>query len=140
MLVSILVVVVIVIAVGITIAWRSGTAKGPGAMAGQGQDALSSVGWGSPTPGLWCLVGGLAAAAGVAMIGQATYGWVSGFEVPGWLRIVTFWMFPGGVITAAILGTLSLKRNSGRILGITGLALAVLSAGTFFVMVASAAY
>ncbi|MGB8983986.1 MAG: hypothetical protein WCC12_19105 [Anaerolineales bacterium] len=74
------------------------------------------------------------------MIGQATYEWVSEFDPPGWLRIVTAWMFPIGVIASAILGTLSLKRNSGRMLGITGLALAVLSVGAFFAILASVDY
>jgi hypothetical protein len=85
-------------------------------------------------------MGGLAAAFGVAMIGQATYDWVSGFDLPGWLRIISGWMFPLGVIAAAILGTLSLKRDSGRLAGIAGLVLAVLSVVTFFAMLMSYDY
>jgi hypothetical protein len=126
---AVLILMVVVIITGVTIASRSTT-----------QDALSGAGRSSPTPGLWSLVGGLVAAVGVAMIGQATYGWVSGFDPPGWLRIVTFWMLPAGVMASAILGTLALKQNSGRMLGITGLALAVLSVGAFFVMLVSVDY
>lgn len=117
-------ILVVVIIAGVFIVWHSAAAQG----------TSSSV------LGLWCFVCGLLAAAGVAMIGQATYGWVSGFDPPGWLRIVTFWMLPAGVIASAILGTLSLKRNSGRRWGITGLALTMLSAGAFFAMVASVDY
>lgn len=116
--------VLVVIIAGVAIALRSAAAPGTS----------------SSALGLWCFVCGLVAAAGVAMIGQATYGWWSGFDPPGWLRIVTFWMLPAGVIASAVLGTLSLKRNSGRILGITGLALTVLSVGAFFAMVASVDY
>jgi hypothetical protein len=115
---GVLILVGVVIIAGVAIALRSAPSKEMGSLA----------------PGLWCFVGGLVAAVGVAMIGQATFGWVTGFDPPGWLRIVTFWMLPAGVIAAAILGTLSLKQNSGRMLGITGLALAVLSIGVFFAM------
>jgi hypothetical protein len=80
-------------------------------------------------------VAGLVAAVSVAMIGQASFGWTPGFDPPGWLRIVTFWMLPAGVIASAILGTLSLKRDAGRSLGMTGLALTLLSVGAFFAMV-----
>jgi hypothetical protein len=128
----VLILVVVVIIVGVVIALRSATP--------QEQNALSSAERSNSTPGLWCLVSGLVAVVGVAMIGQATYEWVSGFDPPGWLRIVTAWMFPIGVIASAIFGTLSLKRNSGAILGITGLALAVLSVGAFFALLASAVY
>ena len=136
----VLIFVVFLIVIGVAIAWRSATSKSRGPMADQERDALSSAGMSSLTPGLWCLVCGFVAAISVAMIGQATYGWVSGFDPPGWLRIVAFWMLPAGVIAAAILGTLSLKQNSGRLLGITGLALAALSVGAFFVMLVSVDY
>jgi hypothetical protein len=122
----VLILVVVVIIVGVTIALRSATPP--------------NAGRSSPTLGVWCLIGGLVAAFGVAMIGQATYGWMSGFDPPGWLRILTFWMLPAGVIASAILGTLSLKMNSGRSLGITGLALAVLSVGAFVTMLMSVDY
>jgi hypothetical protein len=49
-------------------------------------------------------------------------------------------MFPAGVIASVILGTRSLKRDSGRMLGITGLALAALSVGAFFAMLVSVDY
>jgi hypothetical protein len=127
-----LILVVVVIIVGVVIAWRSATS--------QEQNALSSAEGSNSTLGLWCLVCGLIAVVGVAMIGQATYEWVSGFDPPGWLRIVTAWMFPIGLIASAVLGTLSLKRNSGRRLGITGLALAVLSVVAFFAILASVDY
>ncbi len=120
---SLFILLLVVMVAGVVIAWRSETSKG-----------------GSPTLGLWCLVGGLIAAAGVVMIGQSTYGWAAAFDLPGWLRIVTFWMLPAGVVAAAILGTLSLRRNAGRALGITGLVLAALSAAAFIAMVASVEY
>lgn len=129
---AVLILVVVVIIVGVVIALRSATS--------QEQNALSSPERRNSTLGLWCLVCGLVAVVGVAMIGQATYEWVSGFDPPGWLRIVTAWMFPISVIASAILGTLSLKRNSGRMLGITGLALAVLSVVAFFALLASFDY
>jgi bacteriorhodopsin len=53
------------------------------------------------------------------------------------------WCFVCGLVAAAgvaMIGTLSLKRNSGRMLGITGLALTVLSVGAFFAMAASVDY
>jgi hypothetical protein len=46
-------------------------------------------------------------------------------------------MFPVSVIASVILGALSLKRHSRRILGATGLALDLLSVGAFFAMLAS---
>ena len=79
------------------------------------------------------MVGGLLPVAGVAMMGQATYGWLPSFDPPGWLRIVVIWMFPIGVIASAILGVLS----AGRTLAIIGLALSVLSFAAFIAMLAS---
>src|SRR5512138_3209649 len=90
-----------VIVVGVAIAWLSATSKSWGPLAAQGQESFSSAGWSTPNLGLWCLVCGLAAGAGVAIIGQATFGWVSGFDPPGWLRIGTFWIFPAGVVASA---------------------------------------
>ena len=119
---------IVVIIVGVVIALRSRTSQDP-----NGEKS-------SPMLGLWCFVCGLAAAIGVAMIGQASYGWVSEFDPPGWLRIVTAWLLPVGVIGAVILGTLSLRRNSERNLGITGLVLAMLSVGAFVAMLASFDY
>lgn len=116
---STLILVLIVISVGVAIAWRS---------------APSQRGSG-PALGRWCLVSGLVAAVSVALIGQASFGWVPGFDPPGWLRIVTFWMLPVSVIATAIVGTLSLRRDAGRSLGMTGIALAVLSTCAFFAMV-----
>jgi len=124
----IVILVTVVILIGVVLAWRSTTA--------QEQNTEKST----PRLGLWCLVGGLAAVVGVAMIGQATFGWLSDFDPPGWLRIVTTWLFPIGVIASALLGTLSLKQNSGRRLGITGLVFAVLSVGAFFAIMASVDY
>lgn len=120
----ILILVAVVIAAGVALALRSGASQGRS----------------SPALGLWCLVGGLAAALGVTMVGQATYGYVAGFDPPGWLRIVTFWMLPAGVIAAAVLGTLSLKRNAGRRSAVSGLVLALLSVGAFFIMLTSVDY
>ena len=123
-----LILVIVVIIVGVVLALRGGTSQDP-----NGEKS-------SPMLGVWCFVCGLAAAFGVAMIGQASYGWVSEFDTPGWLRIVTAWLLPVGVIGSAILGTLSLRRTSGRNLGITGLVLAVLSVGAFVAMLASFDY
>ncbi|MGE5464556.1 MAG: hypothetical protein ACM3PS_14445 [Syntrophothermus sp.] len=125
----VLILIVVVIIVGVAIALRSTPSKG--------QDAFLGIERASPTLGLWCLVCGLIAAVSVVMVGQATYGWVSGFDPPGWLRILAFWMFPVSVIASVILGALSLKRHSRRILGATGLALDLLSVGAFFAMLAS---
>jgi Mn2+/Fe2+ NRAMP family transporter len=132
----ILILVVVVIVVGVVIALRSEPSTGQGSMAAQEQDVSSSARRG-PTLGLWCLVSALVAAVGVTMVGQATFEWVPAFDPPGWLRVVTFWMIPVGEIAAAILGALSLKRNSGRTLGIVGLLVAVLSAVAFYAMVVS---
>jgi hypothetical protein len=112
--------VVVVIVVGVVLALRSGAT-------GQGS-----------TLGLWCLVCGLVALLGVAMVGQATFGWVSGFDPPGWLRIVTFWMFPAGVVAAAILGALALKEDSGRAPAVVGLVVGALAAVAFFAVQVSA--
>ncbi len=122
----VLILIGVVIIVGVAIALRNTTSR-----------EKRSPGRGGTAVGPWCLVCGLVAAVGAAMIGQATYGWISGFDPPGWLRIVTFWMLPAGVIGSAIFGTLSLKGNSERMLGITGLALAALSSSAFFAMLAS---
>ena len=135
-LVLVLILVVVVIVAGVVIAVRSGTSTGQGSTAAQVQDASSSARRGL-TLGLWCLACGLVAAVGVAMIGQATFEWVPAFDPPGWLRVMTFWMLPAGVVASAVLGALSLKRDSARTLGIAGLLLAVLSAVAFFAMVAS---
>jgi hypothetical protein len=121
---STLILVVIIIIVGVAIAWRSAPSQGRS----------------GPALGGWCLVSGLVAAVSVAMIGQASFGWAPGFDPPGWLRIVTFWMLPVGVIASAILGTLSLKWDAGRRLGMAGLAFAVLSVGAFFAMLMSVDY
>jgi len=123
-----LILVVVVIIIGVVIALRGATP--------QEQTGETS----SPMLGLLSLICGLAAVVGVAMVGQATYGWVSEFDPPGWLRIVTSWLLPVSVIASAILGTLSLKRNSGRRLGITGLVLAALSVAAFFAILASFDY
>jgi Mn2+/Fe2+ NRAMP family transporter len=135
----VLVLVVVVIVAGVVIAVRSGTSTGQGSTAAQVQDASSSARRGL-TLGLWCLACGLIAAVGVAMIGQASFGWVPAFDPPGWLRVTTFWMLPVGVVGSSIFGALSLKRYSGRTLGIAGLLLAVLSVVAFFAMVASVDY
>ncbi len=134
-----LILVVIVIIAGVAIALRSSAPAAPGSPADQAQAASARVRRG-PTAGLWCLVCGLLAAAGVALIGQATFGWVAALDPPGWLRVVTFWMLPAGEAAAAILGALSLKRGSGRPLGIAGLVLAGLAAAGFFAMLASVDY
>ena len=127
---------VIVIVLGVAVVVRSGASTCRDSTAAQVQGAPSSARRG-PTPGLWSLVGGIVAAAGVVMIGQATFGWAPAFDPPGWLRVVTGWMLPVGVIAATILGALSLKQDSGRTLGVVGLVLAVLSAVAFFAMVAA---
>jgi hypothetical protein len=129
---SVFILVVVVILVGVVIALRSAAPREQNVSPGTERR--------SPALGLWCLAGGLGAAVGVAMIGQATYDWVSGFDPPGWLRIVTGWMFPMGVIASAILGTLSLKGNSGRQAGVAGLALSALSVVVFFAMLMSYDY
>ncbi len=128
----VLILVVVVIFVGVVIALRSAASPQPNASFGAERTA--------PALGLWCFVCGLVALAGVAMIGQATYGWLLRFDPPGWLWIVTFWMFPAGLIASAVLGALSLQRNAGRRLGITGLALSVVSVAAFFALVMSVDY
>jgi hypothetical protein len=134
----VLIVVVLVIVVGVVIAVRHETSTGQGPIAVQTQGASLNENR-DPTLGLWCLASGLVAAVGVAMIGQATFGWAA-FDPPGWLRVMTGWMFPVGIVASAILGALSLKRDSGRMLGIAGLVLAVLSAVVFFAILASVDY
>lgn len=90
--------------------------------------------------GLWSLVSGLLAFVGVMMIGQASYEWVPGFDPAGWLRIVTGWVLPAGVIAAVALGVLSLRRDSGRRLGVGGMLLAAISLGIFIAMIVTTPY
>lgn len=113
----VLILVVVAIVVGVVIVLRSGTATGRGARLG-----------------LWCFACGLVAAAGAAMVGQASFGWAPAFDPPGWLRVVTGWMLPVGVVAAAVSGAAALKRDSGRPWAIAGLALAALAAVAFFAM------
>lgn len=125
---AIVILVTVVILVGVVLIWRSATAEEQNT--GKSRSLL----------GLWGLVGGLAAAVGVAMIGQATFGWVSDFDPSGWLRIVISWLFPAGVITSVILGALSLKQNSARRFGMIGLIFAVLSIAAFVAILVSVDY
>lgn len=90
--------------------------------------------------GLSSFVLGLVSLVGVLMIGQASFGWFGSFDPAGWLRVVTGWMFPVGALGAVILGVLSLRRSSGRVPGIAGVLLAVVSAGAFIAMIATHPY
>lgn len=130
----IVILVVIVIVVGIFLVARSGVATANGSGTVQMGDASSSAA-GRPPIGLWGLVFGLVAALSVVMIGQASFGWLAAYDPPGWLRIVTFWLFPVSVIVSTILGALALKRDSGRAPAIAGLVLTALAAVVFFAMV-----
>lgn len=116
-----------VVVIGVAVALRGG--------------ASSGAGTGNPTLGLWGLAAGLAAVAGTAMIGQATFGWVTGFDPPGWLRIAAAWLLPFGAAAAILLGALSLRRDSSdRRPGVAGLVLALLSFAAFVLMLASVEY
>lgn len=90
--------------------------------------------------GLWAFVGGILAAIGTFMIGQATFGWIAGFDPAGWLRIVTAWMLPVGFIVALLAGIPALKRASERTLAVVGIVLAVLAAVGLVVMLFSVDY
>jgi hypothetical protein len=93
-----------------------------------------------PSAGIWSLFFGLLSVVGLALIGQASFGWIPAFDPAGWLRIVSGWMIPVGMIGAVVFGVRSLRRGSGRGLGITGLALAMLTLGAFVAMLVTADY
>lgn len=90
--------------------------------------------------GFLSLASGVLALVGAGMIGQASYGWVPGFDPPGWARVVTGWLLPAGAIAAVALGVPSLRRGPGRIPAIAGIVLAVVAVGVFVAMVASHPY
>ncbi len=92
------------------------------------------------SPGAWSLVCGAMSVVGVAMIGQATYAWIPALDPPGWLRILTMWMLPLGVVVAVPAGAWSVRSGSRRGLGLAGLTLASLSAAAFVALIASAGY
>lgn len=79
----------------------------------------------SKSLGVWSLASGLVAIFGVLMIGQASFGWLPGFDPADWLRVATGWMIPVGCIAAIALGVLSVRRESRRLYGIAGIVLAM---------------
>lgn len=87
--------------------------------------------------GLWSLVCGLASVVGVLMIGQASFGWIPAFDPAGWLRVVSGWLIPIGVIGGFSLGVVSVRRGSGRRLGVAGMVAALVAVGGFVAMLVS---
>lgn len=81
--------------------------------------------------GSWSLIAGVVALVGVLMTGQASFEWIPGFDPPGWLRIVSGWMIPVGVVAAVALGARALSRRSGRVLGVVGILLGAATVAIF---------
>lgn len=68
----------------------------------------------------------------VAMIGFTSF---TAFNPPDWLRIATMAPLPVAIISAVGFGLAGMKRRSGRVWAIAGLALAGLSVVVFIVMI-----
>ena len=74
----------------------------------------------------------IAAAGSVAMIGFTSF---TAFDPPGRLRIATMVPLPFAIILSIGFGLAGIKRNSGRVWAIAGLALIVLSIVAFIIMI-----
>lgn len=97
----------------------------------------SESGQRSRTLGTLSLVMGLLACAGVTAIWMVS---TAAFDMPGWLRILSGWMFPIGVLAAIGLGVAARVRRSGVGLSTAGFIFAGLSVIEFGVMIAANPY
>lgn len=91
----------------------------------------------SPLLGALSLLMGVLACAGVAAIWLVS---TPGFDMPGWLRVLSGWMFPVGVLGAIGFGVAARARRSGAWLSAAGFVLAGLSVIAFGVMIAANPY
>ena len=87
--------------------------------------------------GALSVVMGLVACAGVTATWLVS---TPAFDMPGWLRIVSGWAFPVGVLAALVLGVAARMRRSGAGLSIAGFVLAAVSVIEFGVMIAANPY
>jgi hypothetical protein len=91
----------------------------------------------SPALGVFSLVMGLLACAGVSAIWLVS---TSALDMPGWLRIVSGWTFPIGALGAIVLGVIARARRAGAGLSTIGFVLAGVSVIEFGVMIAANPY
>ena len=98
---------------------------------------LSDPGQRSSLLGALSLVMGLLACAGVTAIWLVS---TPALDMPGWLRILSGWMFPIGALGAAALGVAARVRRSGIGLSTAGFVLAGLFVIEFGVMIAANPY
>lgn len=91
----------------------------------------------NPLIGTLSVVMGLLACAGVTAIWLVS---TPGVDLPGWLRIVSGWMFPIGVFGAIGLAIIARKRHAGVGLSTAGIVLALLSILEFGIMLATNPY
>lgn len=88
-------------------------------------------------PGALSLLMGVLACAGVTAIWLVS---TTSFDVSGWLRVLSGWMFPVGVLGAIGFGVAARARRSGAWLSAAGFVLAGLSVIAFGVMIAANPY
>ena len=91
----------------------------------------------SPLLGALSLVMGLLACVGVTAIWLVS---TTAFDMPGWLRVLSGWLFPVGVLGAIGLGVAARTRHSGAGPSAAGFVLAALSVVGFGVMIATNPY
>lgn len=101
-------------------------------------EGTAVTGKSNPTFGVFALVMGLIAVAGVTAIWLVSA--APNFDMPGWLRIVSGWSIPVGVLGAIALGVLARARRSGVALSTIGFALAAAAVIEFGVMIAMNPY
>lgn len=87
--------------------------------------------------GALSLVMGLLACAGVTAIWLVS---TTAFDMPGWLRILSGWIIPVGLLGAVGLGVAARVRRSGVGLSTAGFILAGLAVIEFGVMIAANPY
>lgn len=90
-----------------------------------------------PLLGVLSLILGLLACTGVAVIWLLS---TTDLDLPGWLRILSGWSFPVGVLGAIGCGVAARMRRSGAGLSIAGFILAGVSVIAFVVMLVANPY
>lgn len=87
--------------------------------------------------GMLSLVLGLLACAGVTLIWLVS---ISTIEMSGWLRILSGWMIPVGILGAIGFGVAARMRRSGVGLSTAGFIVAAVAVIEFGVMIAANPY
>lgn len=116
-------------------AGRAEVVRGSGPLMTQ-RDAASEGG--SPALGMVSMIMGILACLGLAATWMVST--VASFDMPGWLRIVSGWAIPVGVLAGIGFGAAGRARRSGIAASNVGLALSAACVVGFVVMILANPY